>query len=373
MLHQSKAPSYFSGAALYLLMILCPLTTVEAQTQTVYSPVILGNDLTTARQFQIREDGSGYQVLPNCPQNGCGDLSHNGVAGKRYLIIAQLPAGCSRPECSLPLDLVVYSEDGSSRTVLVSNKAFYPGTSFNINWSFDGNRIAYLGNLCYAIDGAGQCQFKPGLIVGEVVHDSSGLPVGVDNERLVVEVSNEGLYSFSWAPDNLRLAYVLGRANGNGTSEFSINVVYAPPYPELPATTKLVFSDGDQSNGTTLSFSPVTRLDQQGNAYFKLAFKRLTDALGNVRLDVWVVDVPSGYDGSSILVPKRITTASNAKNTYSLGLIGWSPDEQWLVYDGYTSGSGSRNLYKIRSDGSGKSIALTNSKKASLQLSGWRK
>jgi hypothetical protein len=389
MLHHARRPclpSTFAGLA--LLMILCPGAIAQAQTQTVYSPVILGFDSSTARQFQIREDGSSYQILPNCPQDGCGDLSHDGVAGKRYFITAQYP-----PSGLRPLDLVVYSEDGSSRTVLVSNKAYYPETSFNINWSFDGNRIAYLGSLCYAIDADGQCQFKGGLIVGEIVRDSSGLPVAVDNERLVVEVSKtfasqcvdlnpcvyEYLTGFSWAPDNQRLAYVLGQTNrtsSGSTSQFFVNLVYVPPYPELPATTKLSFSDGDQSNGTTLSFSPVKRLDQQGNVYFRLALKRHPVSPGNStsgRCEIWVGEVPSGYNGSNTLVLRRVTTSTNAKDTYFLGNIDWSPDEQWLAYDGYTSALSLRNLYKIRSDGSGKSIALTNSKKANFYLSGWRK
>jgi hypothetical protein len=353
-----------------LTMLLLCAAAGRAQTQTVYSPVILGFDSSIARQFQIREDGSSYQILPNCPQDGCGDLSHNGVAGKRYFITAQYP-----PSGLRPLDLIVYSEDGSSRTVLVSNKAYYPETSFNIIWSADGNRIAYLGKLCYAIDTAGQCLFKSGLIVGEIARDSSGLPVAVDNERLVVEAS-ASLTSISWAPDNLRLAYVVGHTNAVGISEFLINLVYAPPYPELPATTKLLFSDGDQSNSTTLSFSPVKRLDQQGNVYFRLALKRHTDAPGNStsgRCDIWVVEVPSGYNGSNPLVPWRVTTSTNAKDTYFMGNIDWSPDEQWLAYDGYTSGLSLRNLYKIRSDGSSKSIALTNSKKINFYLSGWRR
>lgn len=386
MLHQAKRSYTFSNfTRLVLLIFLGPVAIAQAQTQAIYSPVLLGRDFSSGRQFQVREDGSGFQVLPNCPVYGCGDLSHDGLVGKRYFITAQLP-----PSGSQPADLVVYSESGDSRTVLVSNKSYYPESAY-VAWSVDGYRIAYQGKLCYAIDENGNCQFRQGLIIGEVVRDSSGVPIGVDNERLVVEVAKtyesqcigtnpcvwEYLHSFSWSPDNQRLAYVISRTNRTSNGSFTDYFIYllnSAPYPALPVSTKLVFSDGDQSNRTALSFSPVTRLDQQGNPLFRLAFSRLTDAVGAVRLDIWVTNVPSAYDGSYSLTPKRITTSSNAKNTYELSHINWSPDEQWLAYDGYTSAlSLPRNLYKIRSDGSGKTITLTNSKKADLSLSSWRK
>lgn len=363
--------------ALAVSAALWSATVIDAQTQSIYSPVILGTDTSTARQFQIKEDGSAFQTLTNCPSR-CGDLSHNGVAGKRYFITSELPSS------GAPADLVVYSESGS-RIVLTSDKAYYPE---RVYWSLDGNRIAYTGKLCYAIGTDGQCQFKQGLIVGEVVRDTLGVPSAIQNERLVVEITKtyesqcngtsactyEYLSGFTWAPDNRRLAYVVERNSTGQPTEFFFNIVYAPPYPELPAITPLAFSDGNQTNRNSVSFSPITKLDGQGNALFNLAFSRLTDARGSVRFDIWTVSIPASYDGTAALVPRRITTSTNARNTYQLVGIDWSPDEQWLAYSGYTNSLYAvLNLYKIRSDGSGKSITLTNSTKSSLVLSGWRK
>jgi Tol biopolymer transport system component len=94
----------------------------------------------------------------------------------------------------------------------------------------------------------------------------------------------------------------------------------------------------------------------------RLIFKRIRSLSPYVLYDIWQVTVPSDYTGWR-LPPKAITNKSNTQTTWGMSRVAWSPDGQWIAYTAYQQLYTMSVTYKLRSDGSGKSVALTNTKK----------
>jgi len=361
-------------AGLAMTMFLSWAASTQAQTPTIYSPVIVYRE-AFGRSFEMKEDGSAKQYLSQCPANApCGDLSREGVQGQRLFIRIESPSVAGQSN-----DIVVYSEDFSSRTVLLNDKSFHPAASNGAVWSLDGNRISYYEYWCSLSDVNNQClENRSGIVVADVVRDSSGVtPVALINERRIAEViSPDYLASQTWAPDNQHLAFSLGRWFSTGMIWHAyLSHIPPPTSTDGPTTTEVVFSGGINLNSNVLNFSPVSSTDSENRQTFTLAFRRLTETRPYARFDIFTVEVLAGYDGSYALSPRRITNSTNAKNFYGGAFFDWSPDGQWLAYNASTGNiSAPYDIYKIKADSSAKAVNLTNLKTNTAYLvSGWRK
>jgi hypothetical protein len=346
----------------------------QAQIPTVYSPVIVYRE-EFGRSFEMKEDGSAKQYLSQCPANApCGDLSREGVQGQRLFIRIESSAVAGQSP-----DIVVYSEDFSSRTVLLNDKSFHPAASNGAVWSSDGNRISYYEYWCSLRDANNECvENRSGIVVADVVRDSaSNMPVALVNERRIVEVVYpDSLTRPTWAPDSQHLAYNLGRSFSTGTIYHSYLVTVPPPASSDSITTiEISFSGGINLNSNTLNFSPASSNDSENHQIFTLGLRRLTESRPYARFDIFTVEVPAAYDGSYALSLRRITNSTNAKNFYGGGFFDWSPDGQWLVYNASNGNiSAPYDIFKIRADGVTKAVNLTNLKTNTAYLvSSWRK
>jgi WD40 repeat protein len=360
-------------AGLAMSMFLSWTAPTQAQIPTVYSPVIVYRE-AFGRSFEMKEDGSAKQYLSQCPANApCGDLSREGVQGQRLFIRIESPSVAGQSN-----DIVVYSEDFSSRTVLLNDKSFHPAASNGAVWSLDGNRIGYYEYWCSLSDANNQClENRSGIVVADVVRDSTSKPVALVNERRIAEVTSpDSLTVPTWAPDNQHLGYNLGRSFSTGTIYHSYLVTVPPPASSDSITTiEISFSGGINLNSNTLNFSPASSNDSDNHQIFTLGLRRLTESRPYARFDIFTVEVPAAYDGSYALSLRRITNSTNAKNFYGGGFFDWSPDGQWLVYNASNGNiSAPYDIYKIKADGGAKAINLTNLKTNTAYLvSSWRK
>ena len=122
------------------------------------------------------------------------------------------------------------------------------------------------------------------------------------------------------------------------------------------------------------------KLNRSGGVFSPLAgdsrvgFLRFTGRVNaTYRYDIWVVTVPSAYDGTTTLAATQITNSLNAHNLVQAEHVDWSPDALWFAFDAYpVSLNSSLNIYKIPSDGSSKEVNLTPSKSVGYVLSQWR-
>jgi Tol biopolymer transport system component len=362
--HAKRLLAGVVSASPALTMLLLFAAATQAQTPTIYSPVILYREFgNPGRSFEMKEDGSGKQYLSQCPANFWGaDLSHEGVQGQRHFIRIEPSSVDGQPN-----DLVVYPEDFSSRTVLINDKSFHP---FGVVvWSRDGSRVAYTEWWCIKWDlppNDNQCiKSISGITVADVVRDSAGMPSALVNEQRIAETSLDSLGSQTWAPDNQHLAYTLGN---------HAYMVDIPPQASMGTPTEIVLSAGANFNLDVLNFSPISRTDSQGHLLFTLAFRQRTETKPYPRADIFTIEIPAGYDGSYALRPVRITNSTNAKNVWQMAYFDWSPDGQWLAFDGAGGSGFTRDIYKIKSDGSAKAINLTNlTTQIYYSLNGWRK
>jgi Tol biopolymer transport system component len=231
--------------------------------------------------------------------------------------------------------------------------------------------VAYIGRqLINGGPGFNDC-----LVVAEV-SPASGPPGALVNERCAINLTSthagESLgTTVSWAWDNLRLAY--------SSMWYTINPdltktphggLYVAEVPRdassTPRDIRVQLSDGDPPLGRP-TFSPVDYDD-------RVLFARQRDTSANARADIWVATVPASYDPLTTVAPTQITNGGNTQTTYQLQGIDWSPDGQWLAFTAHPlSSAQSFQIYKIRTDGSQKSVALTNSKKQGYGLTTWRR
>ena len=321
----------------------------------IFSPVILAREFfVPGRPVQMSEDGSCFQVIATH-----GDLTHNGVKGQRYFLTSE-PSQWTLPNGSVGYDLVAYNENGDpeTRRVLTSDQSI--ARFGQPRWSINGTQVAYVGAR-YDLNFGDVVE--QGIFLGEVTHDFAGAPDQIVEERLVIEADpNEYLAPIlSWSGD--RIAYGTSRpvydANG-GVIDFEREIYVADM--SLGVSYEIQLADGGSVYYP--SFSPADN---------RLAFTRRTSTSGCVRLDIYVVVVPEGYNGTYALPATQITNKKNGKNLCQLRRAYWSPMGTYLAFDAWDlSLQGGMQIYKIKSDGSGKAVKLTNSKTQGYLVSGWR-
>lgn len=350
----------FVGAA--LLGVAIP---IQAQPQQdIYSPVILGAEyFSPGRRIQIKEDGSGLQVI-----SISGDLTHNGVDGRRYFLRRELVSGEGFPDGSQYYDLVSYNESGdpTTRRLLTSDRTVFRN-DFGV-WSVDGTRVAYFGRRYDLVN-----VVEDGIFVGEVVYDANGGPSGIENERLAVPIAfgwNDAVWPIlSWSWDNLRVTYSVTKDYASVSRQDEIYVAYLPPVgSSLPAPPyRCLNCKIELTNGSWLQIDPeFSRVDNQ------LAFIQNIARSGCTRNHIFVVEVPVEYDGTYALTATQITNKTNA-NLCQMARPEWSSDGMQLAFDAWDLRLKTPQIYKIESHGSGNAVKLTNSKNAGYFGARWRK
>ena len=310
----------------------------EVCEEGLFSPVILlaGSGATTSNEgpFQMKEDGSCLEAI-----SVFGDLTHNGGPGEpRYFLVAE-------QQLDLSYELDVYSEDGVWLSRLTRD---VPRNIHHLpRWSNDGRQVTYAGSLY----NPNSEEVEAGIFVGNVVFDNDGVPVSLENERLVVARGNDYLIPFlSWSWDDTRIAY--------GVSVKAFSEIYVVDLSN-PLTPYEVHIEGGGEVHTP-NFSPVDD---------RLAFRQRTSLSGCV--DIYVVDLPRGYDGVTALPATQVTKPKNLSRVCPSGVPEWEPNGDYFAF---TDGTHLGQIHKIRSDGTGKSVKLTDNRKQEQGyfVIGWR-
>ena len=304
----------------------------------LFSPVILlkGDGSREPRDpvpnigpFQMKEDGSCLEVI-----SVFGDLTHNGGPGEpRYFLVTE-------QQLDLSYELDVYSEDGVWLSRLTRD---VPRNIHHLpRWSNDGRQVTYAGSLYNPYSE----EVEAGIFVGNVVFDNDGVPVSLENERLVVARGNDYLIPFlSWSWDDTRIAY--------GVSVNAFSEIYVVDLSN-PLTPYEVHIEG---GGEVYSpnFSPVDD---------RLLLRQTTRS---TCANIYVVHVSLNYDGITPLPAARITKSK--LQDCPMGHPQWSPDGEYISFTGTVKPS---QIHKIKSDGSEKAVKLTNSEAQGYWVTGWR-
>lgn len=279
-------------------------------------------------------NGAQYATVP-CR----GDLSHGGIP--RYFLRSE-PSANLLPDGYQGSEMVASDEDCTQSVVIGTT----PDMRFSTvpRWSPDGTRIATYAER-WDLQGGGLAE--QGIFIMDVIEDLAGFPTGVENLRLIIPLPGEG--SLSWC-DNNWLVYHAGVPEGTGTQN------------------DLFLFDVDLESGFNVTNTPgVSELNPSCSPIDdRIAYSRLVAIRGSYRFDIFTIDAVSG---ATVQVTGKKTTGSPANRTPQ-----FSPDGQYLAFS-----SGSLvgpimpfDIYKIRSDGSGKAVNLTSRREGDFRAPIWR-
>jgi len=299
-----------------MLFVSATLLVASVSQAAVVGEVISGWDVSSSRWVVMSAaDGSQFARL-DCG----GDLTHGGSA--RYFLNflnteVVLPDGFGGNE------LIAYDEDCSMGTILSDE----PFMRFNgARWSPDGTRIAAYAQTWDPSSGETTGQ---GIYLAEVAVDATGRPMAAFDFRLLVELPNIPI--LSWSGDGRHIAYNSPAAGGQEDIWVydldvgaSVNVTNTPDSREIEP-----------------AFSP------QGD---RIAFARPTGSGGWA--DIYTVPATGGKE--TRVTTKR--TTGQPANRHPC----FSPDGQYLSF---ASGDPSKfytesRIYRMRADGSGKAVSL---------------
>jgi len=281
-------------------------------------------------------NGAQYTEVP------CGgDLSHGGRP--RYFLESvatgyPLPDGYEGSE-------IVASDEACTHSAILTNA---PDMRFSTvpHWSPDGTRIAVYGERFDLENGA---LLERGVFLMDVIHDGTGFPAGTENQRLVIPLPGEMV--LDWSGDGEWLVYndlVSDGAGGNQLDVFLFDLL-------TESITNVTNSPDISELGPNVS--PVDD---------RIAHVRAASVRGSYRWDIFTVDAVTGV---VVQVTSKKTTGSPVNRDPH-----FSPDGQYLAF---ASGSITApimpyDIYKIRSDGSGKAVNLTGKRDGDFRRPVWR-
>jgi len=279
-------------------------------------------------------DGGGYREV-SCG----GDLTRGGAP--RYFL-RSVAGPIELPDGYLNSVLTVATEDCGWSTTLAgqpSNVRF----STLPQWSPDGSRIAAFANW---FDPDSGIETASGIYLADVVRDGAGRPVGITNLALAIPMPGEG--AISWSGDGGRIAYVGSAPDGRGGQQLDVFVA------DLASGASYNLTATDDTSENQPSWSPVDE---------RIAFTRFLSVRGAFRYDLFVL--PSSGGEATQLTAKG--TTGKPQNI----LPAFSPDGRYLAF---SSGDAwyRNDLYRIRSDGSGKAVNLTAKREGDFRYSFWR-
>ena len=189
-------------------------------------------------------------------------------------------------------------------------------------------------------------EVEAGIFVGNVVFDNDGVPVSLENERLVVARGNDYLIPFlSWSWDDTRIAY--------GVSVQAFHEIYVVDLWNPLSPYEVHIEGGGEAYSP--NFSPVDD---------RLLLRQTTRS---TCADIYVVHVSLNYDGITPLPATRITKSK--PQDCPTGTPQWSPDGEYISFTGTKI---PRQIHKVKSDGSERAVKLTDSEAQGYCVTGWR-
>jgi Tol biopolymer transport system component len=269
------------------------------------------------------------------------DLTHNGPP--RYWLAT--PNGTSVLPNGWNINELAASDEDCQQTITLFTS---PNMRFGAaRWSHDGNRIA-AGAWVWDLD-TGEIA-EEGIYVADVLRDGTGRPVGIANLALLIRTYAASM--ISWSGDDQRIAYQVSAPRSGGGTQIDIWVRDIPSGVETNITNSPDYSEDSPA------YSPVAE---------RIAFRREVPARnGEYRYDIYTMPAFGG-------AATRITTPTTPGGTHN-EIPSYSPDGQYLLF---VSSDGSferdRDLYRIKSDGSGKATNLTGKQKGFFGINRWRR
>jgi len=270
-----------------------------------------------------------------------GDLSHGG--SPRYFL-GSAPSGYLLGDGYEGTEMVISNEACTLSAIITDAPEMRYSTV--PHWSPDGTRIAVYG---LRFDLGSGALLERGVFLMDVVYDATGFPVGTGNQRLIIPL--EGELPLDWSGDGEWIVYHDVVPDGAGGSqadvflfdlatESSINVTNSPDISELEP-----------------KLSPVDN---------RIAYTRFVEMRGSYRYDIFTTDIMTG---KVVQVTGKKTTGSPTNRNPE-----FSPDGQYLAF-----ASGSivgpimpYDIFRIRSDGSGKAVNLTGKRDGDFRRPVWR-
>jgi Tol biopolymer transport system component len=291
-------------------------------------------------RYAVMSAGSGVSFnLLSCG----GDLTHGGAP--RYFL--QTVAGSATLPDGYLNSVLAGSDEDCTRSVIL-----YGSSSMRFStlpqWSHDGSRIAVYGTTW---DLATAKVMESGVYLADVIRDGTGRPIAATNLRLAIASDAEP--NISWSGDDQRIAYVAAAPDGSGGTRNDIWVY------EFGSGTSINITNTKDLDEDQPSFSPVDD---------RIAFIRMVAVRGTYRFDVFTIPAAGGAVAQ---VTNKATTGSPQNMTPC-----FSPDGQYLSF---VSGSGTTaplqdfDVYRIRSNASGKAANLTGKQSGSFRRAVWRR
>jgi Tol biopolymer transport system component len=270
-----------------------------------------------------------------------GDLSHGG--SPRYFL-GQVLSGILLGDGYEGSELIASNEACTHSTVITDAR----DTRFSSvpHWSPDGTRIAVFGERFDLTTGA---LLERGVFLMDVIRDGTGFPVATGNRRLVIPQAGETV--LDWSGDGEWLVYHDGVPDGAGGSQSDLFLF------DLLTESTINLTNSPEIGELAPSFSPVDN---------RIAYTRLVAIRGSYRFDIFTIDVMTG---AVVQVTSKKTTGSFANRDPQ-----FSQDGQYLVFasGSLTAPFTDHEIYRIRSDGSGKAVNLTGKRDGNFRRPIWR-
>jgi hypothetical protein len=282
-------------------------------------------------------NGSGFTAT-SCG----GDLTHLG--SPRYFLEARGAANVL-PDGYYDNELVVADEACTDARVITNTPTLRFGDI--AYWSPDGSRIAAFGaNFDLSLGDI----VSQGIYLADLRRDdpaNPGRPTGIENLRLIVATTGD--VNLSWSGDSSRIAYAGPAPDGKGGWQQDIFV-----YDLISGASFNITNTPDAPEGTP-AYSPVDG---------RVAFNRLVATRGNLRYDIFTVPDSGGYE-------VQVTTKSTTSATQNWN-PSFSPDGQYISFAAGDWFKGF-DIYRVKSNGSGKATNLTNKRPGSYRFNVWRR
>lgn len=325
----------YGKAGLFLVLMTFAASLCQAEIQ---GEVIAAYNGTVGRMGVMPASGNVPFQYIDC---GGIDLTHNGAP--RYWLATEVGTSVVPP--GVPNTVLTASDEDCQQTLLLFAA---PNIRFDyVRWSHDGNRIA-VHALVYDVDTG--ALVEDAICVAEVIRDGTGRPVAIGT---LVPLVHGARALFAWSGDDQRIAYIVAAPRSVGGTQTDIWVH------DIPSGVDTNITNSPDYSEDAPDYSPVAE---------RIAFhRRPVNVKGSSNYDIFTISA-SGGTATRIT---GVTSGARKSSTYP----GYSPDGQYLLYlsDDNNYGGTERDLYRIKSDGSGKATNLTGKQTGLFGRNLWRR